>query len=69
MFNGATVSPGDHVDTDVFPAAFHPQNFTFAEIEVDTQLLLLRSFAMTLSLDVPPPLAIARVDYDYKSVH
>ena len=66
MLNGATVSPADHVHNDVFPAAFHPQNFTFAAIEVDTQSLLLRSFAMTLSLDVPHPRAIARVDYDYK---
>ena len=54
------------IDIEVVPAAFSPQDFTFAEVEVDRQLLLLRSFAMTLSLDVPAPLEIAKVTYDYK---
>ena len=66
MLNEATVSPADHVDNDVFPAAFSHQDFTFAEVEVDTQLLLVRSFAITLSLDIPAPLEIAKITYDYK---
>ena len=66
MAEVATGAPVHNGEDQVFPVAFHPEIFTFAEVEVDQQLLFLRSSAMTLAANAPSPLEIAKVTYDWR---